>query len=153
MSIYENVAYCIRLHRSLRRAELDAEVERALRGAALWDEVKDRRTAPAKALSGGQQQRLAIARALAVRPEVLLLDEPCGSIDPISAAKVEQTLEELRRDHTIVIVTHNLEQAARVSDYAGFMYLGEIVEFASRKALFMTPTDPRTRDFVEGRFG
>jgi len=153
MSIYDNVAFGIRLNRVLPRRELDAEVEAALRRAALWDEVKDHLAADGFSLSGGQQQRLCIARAIAIDPEVLLLDEPCSAIDPISAAKIEQTIDELKRRHTIVIVTHNLQQAARVSDHAGFMFLGELVEFGAVRDVFTTPHDPRTQRFVTGRFG
>ena len=153
MSIYENIAFAIRLTRQLSKADLDAEVESALRRAALWDELKDDLRKSGDELSGGQQQRLCIARAIAARPDVLLLDEPCSAIDPISTAKVEETIDELRIDHTIVIVTHNLQQAARVSDYAGFMLLGEMVEFADVDDLFVNPVDPRTVNFVSGRFG
>ena len=153
MSVYENVAFGIRLNRQLSRARLDAEVEAALRRAALWDEVKDDLSADGLALSGGQQQRLCIARVVATRPEVLLLDEPCSAIDPISSAKIEDTINELKADHTIAIVTHNLQQAARVSDYAGFMYLGELVEFGDVGQVFTAPRDPRTQRFVTGRFG
>ena len=153
MSIYENIAFAIRLTRQLSKADLDVEVEAALRRAALWDELKDELRKDGGELSGGQQQRLCIARAIAARPDVLLLDEPCSSIDPISTAKVEETLDELRVDHTIVIVTHNLQQAARVSDYAGFMLLGEMIEFADVDDLFVNPADPRTVNFVSGRFG
>ena len=153
MSIYENIAFTIRLHRKLSPAEMDADVELFLRRAALWDEVKDNLAQQSSELSGGQQQRLCIARAVAVRPEVLLLDEPCSAIDPISTAKIEQTIAELKNDHTIVIVTHNLQQAARISDYTGFMYLGELVEFNSTSLLFTAPRDLRTEHFVTGRFG
>jgi phosphate transport system ATP-binding protein len=153
MSVYENVAFGIRLNRILNKADLDAEVESCLRRAALWDEVKDHLGDDGFSLSGGQQQRLCIARAIAIRPEVLLLDEPCSAIDPISSAKIEQTIDELKQQHTIVIVTHNLQQAARVSDHAGFMFLGEMLEFGSVDAVFMRPTDPRTQRFVTGRFG
>ena len=153
MSVYQNIAFGIGLYRRLTKAEMDAEVEVALRRAALWDEVKDTLQRQGTELSGGQQQRLCIARAIAVRPDVLLLDEPCSSIDPISSAKVEQTIFDLKADHTIVIVTHNLQQAARVSDYAGFMYLGELVEFDTAAHMFTAPKDPRTQNFVTGRFG
>jgi phosphate transport system ATP-binding protein len=128
MSIYDNITFGIGLYRKLPRAELDAEIESALRRAALWDEVKDHLSQNGFNLSGGQQQRLCIARAIAIQPEVLLLDEPCSAIDPISSMKIEETIDELKQDHTIVIVTHNLQQAARVSDFACFMYLGELVE-------------------------
>lgn len=153
MSVYENVALGIALYRRLTKADLDAEVEAALRRAALWEEVKDSLHKQGSELSGGQQQRLCIARAIAVRPDVLLLDEPCSSIDPISSAKIEQTIDDLKPDHTIVIVTHNLQQAARVSDYVGFMYLGELVEFDTAARMFVTPKDSRARNFVSGRFG
>jgi phosphate transport system ATP-binding protein len=153
MSIYENIAFGIRLQRSIGEASLDKEVEAALRRAALWDEVKDHLATDAIALSGGQQQRLCIARTIATGPDVILLDEPCASIDPISSAKIEQTIHELKREHTIVIVTHNLQQAARVSDFAGFMLLGELVEFGPVAQIFLTPIDPRTQRFVSGRFG
>jgi phosphate transport system ATP-binding protein len=153
MSVYQNIAFTIGLHRALSPADMDAEVESALRRVALWDEIKDELSHPGSELSGGQQQRLCIARAIAVQPDVLLLDEPCSAIDPISTAKIEQTIMELKTDHTIVIVTHNLQQAARVSDYAAFMYLGEIVEFNSTNLLFTAPADQRTERFVTGRFG
>lgn len=153
MSIYENVAFGIRLQRTIGKADLDREVEIALRRAALWDEVKDQLAADGFALSGGQQQRLCIARTIAKRPEVILLDEPCSAIDPISSAKIEQTIYALKRDHTIIIVTHNLQQAARVSDFAGFMLLGELVEFGPAAQIILAPNDPRTRRFVTGRFG
>jgi phosphate transport system ATP-binding protein len=153
MSIYDNIAFGIGLYRKLYRRELDAEIESALRRAALWDEVKDNLTQNGFSLSGGQQQRLCIARAIAIQPEVLLLDEPCSAIDPISSAKIEETIEELKADHTIVIVTHNLQQAARVSDFAGFMYLGQLVEFKTAHAMFVSPEDPRTQHFITGRFG
>ena len=153
MSIYQNIAFGIGLYRKLSRRELDAEVESALRRAALWDEVKNNLAADGLSSSGGQQQRLCIARAIAIQPEVLLLDEPCSAIDPISSAKIEETIEELKQDHTIVIVTHNLQQAARVSDFAGFVYLGQLVEFETARHMFMSPKDPRTKNFIMGRFG
>ena len=153
MSIYDNIAFGIGLYRELSRGEMDAEVEMALRRAALWDEVKDHLAESGFSLSGGQQQRLCIARTVALQPEVLLLDEPCSSIDPISSTKIEKTIEELKTDHTIVIVTHNLQQAARVSDFAGFMYLGQLVEFDTAHHMFVTPSEPRTQRFVMGRFG
>lgn len=153
MSVYENVAFGIRLQKALSRGELDAEVESALRRAALWDEVKDILSHDGSALSGGQQQRLCIARTIAIQPEVLLLDEPASAIDPVSSAKMEQTLDDLKKDHTIVIVTHNLQQAARVADFAGFMYLGELIEFDRVNRMFTQPNDPRTQRFVTGRFG
>jgi phosphate transport system ATP-binding protein len=153
MSVYDNVAFGVALHRRLAKADLEGEVEAALRRAALWDEVKDTLHKQGSELSGGQQQRLCIARAVALQPDVLLLDEPCSAIDPISAAKIEETILELKADHTLAIVTHNLQQAARVSDYAGFMYLGELVEFGTAVQMFTTPRDPRTQNFVTGRFG
>jgi len=153
MSIYDNIAFGIGLNRNLTKAEMDAEVEAALRRVALWDEVKDQLQKSGLELSGGQQQRLSIARTIAIRPEVLLLDEPCASIDPISSAKIEHTIDELKHDHTVIIVTHNLQQAARVSDYAGFMYLGEMAEFGTVRDIFVKPRDPRTQRFITGRFG
>jgi phosphate transport system ATP-binding protein len=153
MSIYQNVAFGVALHRQLRKADLDVEVEAALRRAALWDEVKDTLHRQGGALSGGQQQRLCLARTIALRPDVLLLDEPCSAIDPVSSARIEETIHELRTDHTVVIVTHNLQQAARVSDYAALMYLGELVEFGPAARMFTAPGDPRTQNFVTGRFG
>jgi phosphate transport system ATP-binding protein len=153
MSVYDNVAFGVRLHRKLSKTEMDALVESALRRAALWDEVKDDLMRYGFDLSGGQQQRLSIARAIAVQPEVLLLDEPCASIDPVSSAKIEQTIDELRRDHAIVLVTHNLQQAARVADFVGFMYLGEMLEFGSVRDIFLDPKEPRTERFITGRFG
>ena len=153
MSIYENIAFGIRLQRNISRAKLDDEIETALRQAALWDEVKDILNTDAFALSGGQQQRLCIARTVATAPDVILLDEPCSSIDPISSAKIEQTIHELKTEHTIVIVTHNLQQAARVSEFAGFMLLGELIEFGPVTRVFLAPIDQRTQRFVTGRFG
>lgn len=152
-SIYENVAFGVQLNWQLPRAELDVRVESALRRAALWDEVKDMLSTSGFELSGGQQQRLCIARTIAMQPDVLLLDEPCSAIDPISSVKIEQTINELKKDHTVVIVTHNLQQAARVSDFAGFMFLGEMVEFDTVRRIFDTPVDPRTKRFIAGRFG
>src|SRR5689334_6892118 len=153
MSIYDNVAFGVRLYETLGKAEMDARVEESLTRAALWDEVKDKLSAPGLGLSGGQQQRLCVARGVAVRPEVLLLDEPTSALDPISSAKLEETVMQLKADHTIVIVTHNLGQAARVSDYTGFMYLGELVEFGSTDGLFTRPATQRTSDYITGRFG
>jgi phosphate transport system ATP-binding protein len=153
MSIYENIAFGIRLHRKISRADLDQEIEWALRRAALWDEVKDNLLHSGVSLSGGQQQRLSIARAIALHPEVLLLDEPCSAVDPVSSAKIEDTINELNRDHAIVIVTHNLQQAARISDFAGFMFLGELIEFGTTHDIFTKPSDPRTKRFIAGRFG
>ena len=153
MSIYENIAFGIRMYEKLSRAELDARVETALRRAALWDEVKDKLAANGLSLSGGQQQRLCIARTVAVKPEVILFDEPCSALDPISTAKIEELIDELKNDYTIVIVTHNMQQAARVSDFTAFMYLGELVEFGSTTNMFTAPNDKRTQDYITGRFG
>jgi phosphate transport system ATP-binding protein len=152
-SVYENVAYGPRIHGVRGRAALDGIVERALRAAALWDEVRDRLSESALRLSGGQQQRLCIARALAVEPEVLLLDEPCSALDPGATAKIEELLLELRQSYTIVIVTHNMQQAARVSDYTAFLYLGRLVEFGETSTLFVKPRQQQTEDYVTGRFG
>jgi phosphate transport system ATP-binding protein len=149
MSIYENIAFGIRLYDRLPKSELDGRVETSLRRTALWDEVKDKLSANGQSLSGGQQQRLCIARTVAVRPEVILLDEPCSALDPISTAKIE----ELEDDYTIVIVTHNMQQAARVSEFTAFMYLGELIEFDSTGKVFTAPHDPRTQDYITGRFG
>ena len=153
MSIYENIAFGIRLYERLPKSELDGRVETALRRAALWDEVKDKLAANGQSLSGGQQQRLCIARTVAVQPEVILLDEPCSALDPISTAKIEELIDELKADYTIVIVTHNMQQAARVSDFTAFMYLGELIEFDATGKMFTTPTDRRTQDYITGRFG
>ena len=153
MTIYENIAFGIRLYERLPRGELDQRVEDALRRAALWEEVKDKLNANGLSLSGGQQQRLCIARTVAVRPEVILLDEPCSALDPISTAKIEELIDELKEDYTIVIVTHNMQQAARVSDFTAFMYLGELVEFDLTSKMFTTPRDRRTQDYITGRFG
>ena len=152
-SIFENAAYGPRVLGVRNSAELDVIVERSLKAAALWDEVADRLKDSALSLSGGQQQRLCIARALAVEPEVLLMDEPCSALDPIATAKIEELMLELKKDYTIVIVTHNMQQAARVSDYTGFMLLGELVEFGVTKELFTNPGDKRTEDYITGRFG
>ncbi|WP_425069078.1 phosphate ABC transporter ATP-binding protein PstB [Reyranella sp.] len=153
MSIYENIAFGIRLYENLPKSELDGRVEQALRRGALWDEVKDKLNASGLSLSGGQQQRLCIARTVAVKPEVILFDEPCSALDPISTAKIEELIDELKQDYTIVIVTHNMQQAARVSDFTAFMYLGELVEFGATATLFTTPTDKRTQAYITGRFG
>src|SRR5215467_1922659 len=154
LSIYENVAYGPRVNGiARRRAELDEIVERTLRGAALWDEVKDRLSRSAMSLSGGQQQRLCIARALAVQPEVILMDEPASALDPISTAKIEELIYELKHDYTIVIVTHNMQQAARVSDETGFFLNGRLVEFSGTKKLFTAPMKRETEDYITGRFG
>ena len=153
MSIYENIAFGIRLYEKLPRAEVDSRVEHALRRAALWDEVKDKLNANGLSLSGGQQQRLCIARTVAVKPEVILFDEPCSALDPISTAKIEELIDELKKDYTIVIVTHNMQQAARVSDFTAFMYLGELIEFGVTEKIFTTPSDKRTQAYITGRFG
>ncbi|OGT20307.1 MAG: phosphate ABC transporter ATP-binding protein [Gammaproteobacteria bacterium RBG_16_57_12] len=152
-SIYENVAYGLRLQGVKDRRVLDDAVERALRGAALWDEVKDRLQENALGMSGGQQQRLVIARAIAVEPEVLLLDEPASALDPISTLKIEELIYELKDRYTILIVTHNMQQAARVSDYTAFMYLGELVEYADTDTLFTNPSQRQTEDYITGRYG
>ncbi|HEY7648825.1 MAG TPA: phosphate ABC transporter ATP-binding protein PstB [Methylomirabilota bacterium] len=152
-SIFENVAYGPRILGLGRRDELAAIVERSLRGAALWEEVEDRLHESALGLSGGQQQRLCIARAIAVEPEVLLMDEPCSALDPIATAKIEELMAELKASYTIVIVTHNMQQAARVSDYTGFLLLGELAEFGVTRQLFTNPRDKRTEDYITGRFG
>ncbi len=152
-SIYENVAYGPRIHGINDRKELDAIVEKSLRDAALWDEVKDRLDTSALSLSGGQQQRLCIARAIATEPEVILLDEPASALDPISTAKIEDLMEKLKKKYTVVIVTHNMEQAARVSDYTGFMYLGKLVEFGETKHIFENPEEKLTENYIRGMFG
>ena len=152
-SIYENVAYGLRIIGINNRSHLDEVVERSLRRAAIWDEVKDNLHKSAADLSGGQQQRLCIARALAVEPEVLLMDEPCSALDPISTAKIEELIHELKDAFTIVIVTHNMQQAARVSDYTGFFYLGELIEFGDTGKLFTAPEKRQTEDYITGRFG
>ena len=152
-SIYENVAYGPRLHGIRNRGQLDQIVEEGLKGAGLWDEVKDRLQASALGISGGQQQRLCIARALAVKPDVLLMDEPCSALDPVATAKIEELLFSLKQDLTVVIVTHNMQQAARVSDWTAFMYLGELVELGLTKQLFTTPSKKQTEDYITGRFG
>ncbi|MSP50757.1 MAG: phosphate ABC transporter ATP-binding protein PstB [Alphaproteobacteria bacterium] len=153
MSIYDNIAFGIRLYEKLSPAEMDARVESALRKAALWGEVGDKLRQSGLSLSGGQQQRLCIARAIAVSPEVLLLDEPASALDPISTAKIEELIGELRSDYCIAIVTHNLQQAARVSDFTAFLFLGDLVEFGSTETLFTSPRDQRTEDYITGRFG
>ncbi len=152
-SIYENVAYGLRLQGIKSRRSLDDIVEKALRGAALWDEVKDRLHDNALGLSGGQQQRLVIARAIAVEPEVLLLDEPASALDPISTLKIEELIDELKDRYTIVIVTHNMQQAARVSDYTAFMYLGKLIEYDATNRIFTNPSEKMTEDYVTGRYG
>jgi phosphate transport system ATP-binding protein len=153
MSIFENIAFGIRLYERLPKSELDGRVEHSLKRAALWEEVKDKLAANGQSLSGGQQQRLCIARTVAVRPEVILFDEPCSALDPISTAKIEELIDELTDDYTIAIVTHNMQQAARVSDFTAFMYLGELIEFDSTSKMFTAPQDQRTQDYITGRFG
>jgi phosphate transport system ATP-binding protein len=153
MTIYENIAFGIRLYEKISKSEMDGRVEKALRGGALWNEVKDKLSASGLSLSGGQQQRLCIARTVAVRPEVILFDEPCSALDPISTAKVEELIQELAEDYTIAIVTHNMQQAARVSDKTAFMYLGELIEFDETNKIFTSPSDRRTQDYITGRFG
>lgn len=152
-SIYDNVAYGLRLQGVRKKSELDAAVEQALRQAALWDEVKDRLHQSALGLSGGQQQRLCIARAIAVKPEIILMDEPASALDPIATARIEDLIRDLKKDFTIVIVTHNMQQAARMSDYTAFLYLGELVEYDTTTKIFTSPKDKRTEDYVTGRFG
>jgi phosphate transport system ATP-binding protein len=153
MTIFENVAYGIRHHERLSKADMDVRVESALRQAALWDEAKDKLRQSALGLSGGQQQRLCIARAVALRPEVLLLDEPTSALDPISTSRIEQLIDELKREYTIVIVTHNMQQAARVSDYTAFMYLGDLIEQDTTETIFSNPARRQTEDYITGRFG
>ena len=153
MSIYDNIAYGPRTHGIKARAELDEIVERSLKGAAIWDEVKDRLKKSALGLSGGQQQRLCIARALAVEPQVLLMDEPTSALDPISTSKIEDLCAELKKNYTIVIVTHNMQQAVRISDYTAFFLLGELIEYGESEELFSRPKDKRTEDYITGRFG
>jgi phosphate transport system ATP-binding protein len=152
-SIYENVAYGLRLAGINKKRVLDETVEWALKGSALWEEVKDRLEESALGLSGGQQQRLVIARAIAVQPDVILLDEPCSALDPISTLKVEELINELKKDYTIVIVTHNMQQAARVSDYTAFMYVGDLIEYGATDQLFTTPSKKQTEDYITGRYG
>jgi phosphate transport system ATP-binding protein len=153
MSIHDNVAFGIRLYEKLGKSELDDRIESALRRAALWDEVKDKLRQSGLGLSGGQQQRLCIARAIAVRPEILLLDEPASALDPISTQRIEELIAELKSDYCIAIVTHNMQQAARSSDYTAFMYLGELVEFDETERIFTHPRERRTEDYITGRFG
>jgi phosphate transport system ATP-binding protein len=153
MTIYENIAFGVRLYEKLARSAMDDRVEWALRQAALWDEVKDKLKQSGMSLSGGQQQRLCIARAIAVKPEVLLLDEPASALDPISTLKIEELIYELKRNYTIVIVTHNMQQAARVSDYTAFMYMGEMVEFDATNTIFTNPAKKQTEDYITGRYG
>jgi phosphate transport system ATP-binding protein len=153
MSIYDNIAFGIRLYEKLSKPAMDERVESSLARAALWDEVKDKLRQSGLGLSGGQQQRLCIARTVAVRPDVILLDEPCSALDPISTARIEELIDELKADYTIAIVTHNMQQAARTSDYTAFMFLGELLEFGQTNQLFTRPTNRRTEDYITGRFG
>jgi phosphate transport system ATP-binding protein len=153
MSIYDNIAFGVRLYEKLSNSEMDARVEAALRRAALWTEVKDKLKQSGLSLSGGQQQRLCIARGVAVKPSVLLLDEPCSALDPISTSKVEELIDELKTDYTICIVTHNMQQAARTADYTAFMYLGELVEFGETEQVFTNPAQEQTQQYITGRFG
>ncbi|MEJ5897122.1 MAG: phosphate ABC transporter ATP-binding protein PstB [Aquabacterium sp.] len=153
MSIYENIAYGVRLFENLSRTEMDERVEWALKKAALWNEVKDKLNQSGSGLSGGQQQRLCIARGIAIKPEVLLLDEPCSALDPISTGKIEELIHELKNDYTVLIVTHNMQQAARCSDYTAYMYLGELIEVGPTTDIFMKPKRNETEDYITGRFG
>ena len=153
MSIYENVAFGVRLFEKLSKGEMNERVEWAIRKAALWDQVKDKLHASGNSLSGGQQQRLCIARAIAVKPQVLLMDEPCSALDPISTTKIEELITELKQDYTVVIVTHNMQQAARVSDYTAYMYLGELIEMGETRQMFIKPSRQETEDYITGRFG
>jgi phosphate transport system ATP-binding protein len=153
MSIYDNIAFGVKLFEKLSKPEMDDRVEWALSKAALWNEVKDKLKQSGNSLSGGQQQRLCIARGIAIRPEVLLLDEPCSALDPISTSKIEDLIHELKNDYTVVIVTHNMQQAARVSDYTAYMYLGELIEVGDTKQIFVKPTKKQTEDYITGRFG
>ncbi len=153
MSIYDNISFGVRLFEALPRAEMDERVEWALKKAALWGEVKDKLGQSGSGLSGGQQQRLCIARGIAIKPEVLLLDEPCSALDPISTGKIEELITELKSDYTVAIVTHNMQQAARVSDYTAYMYLGDLVEFGPTSEIFMKPKKKDTEDYITGRFG
>ena len=153
MSIYDNIAFGVKLFEKLSRSAMDERVEWALRKAALWTEVKDKLAQSGTSLSGGQQQRLCIARGIAVKPEIILLDEPCSALDPISTAKIEELIDELKADYTVAIVTHNLQQAARVSDYTAYMYLGDLVEFGDTDQIFVKPARKETEDYITGRFG
>lgn len=153
MSIYDNIAYGPRIHGIKNKAELDEIVEKSLRGAAIFDEVKDRLKKSALVLSGGQQQRICIARALAVQPEIILMDEPTSALDPISTSKIEDLMEELKKQYTVVIVTHNMQQAVRVSDYTAFFLVGDLIEFNKTASIFSVPEDKRTEDYITGRFG
>ena len=153
MSIFDNIAFGVKLFENLSKPELDERVEWALNKAALWEEVKDKINQSGLSLSGGQQQRLCIARGIAVKPKVLLLDEPCSALDPISTAKIEELIAELKKDYSVVIVTHNMQQAARVSDFTAYMYLGELIEFGNTEELFLKPNKKETEDYITGRFG
>jgi phosphate transport system ATP-binding protein len=153
MTIYDNIAFGIRLYETLPKAELDARVQSALERAALWTEVKDKLDASGLSLSGGQQQRLCIARTVAIKPEVILLDEPCSALDPIATARIEELIDELKTDYTIAIVTHSMQQASRVSDYTAFMYLGDLIEYGVTTNVFTAPRETRTQDYITGRFG
>jgi phosphate transport system ATP-binding protein len=153
MSIYDNIAFGVRLYENLSRSDMDERVESALTKAAIWNEVKDKLGQSGLSLSGGQQQRLCIARTIAVKPKVILLDEPTSALDPISTAKVEELVSELKKDYTVAIVTHNMQQAARVSDFTAYMYLGELVEFGQTEQIFMKPVRQETEDYITGRFG
>jgi len=153
MSIYDNIAFGVRLFESLSRSAMDDRVEWALKKAALWNEVKDKLGQSGTSLSGGQQQRLCIARGIAVKPEIILFDEPCSALDPISTAKIEELIDELKHDYTVAIVTHNMQQAARVSDYTAYMYLGEMIEFGDTDQIFVKPARKETEDYITGRFG
>jgi phosphate transport system ATP-binding protein len=153
MSIYDNIAFGVRLYENLSRSDMDERVESALTKAAIWNEVKDKLGQSGLSLSGGQQQRLCIARTVAVKPKVILLDEPTSALDPISTAKVEELVSELKKEYTVAIVTHNMQQAARVSDFTAYMYLGELVEFGQTEQIFMKPAKQETEDYITGRFG
>jgi phosphate transport system ATP-binding protein len=153
MSIYDNIAFGIKLYEKVNKSELDGRVEAALRGSALWGEVKDKLSANGLSLSGGQQQRLCIARTVAIHPEVILFDEPCSALDPISTARIEELIDDLSERYTIAIVTHNMQQAARVSEYTAFMYLGELIEFDRTRRVFTSPEKKQTQDYITGRFG
>ena len=152
-SIYENIAYATRIHGIKKKKKLDEIVEKCLKQAFLWDEVKDRLDGSARSLSGGQQQRLCIARALAIEPEIILMDEPCSALDPIATAKIEELIRYLSEKYTVVIVTHNMQQAARVSDYTAYMYIGEVIEFGKTKQIFENPSEENTENYITGRFG
>ncbi|MDR2207488.1 MAG: phosphate ABC transporter ATP-binding protein PstB [Azoarcus sp.] len=153
MSIFDNIAFGVKLFENLSRIDLEERVEWALRKAALWDEVKDKLSQNGTSLSGGQQQRLCIARGIAIKPELLLLDEPCSALDPISTARIEELIAELKKDYTVIIVTHNMQQAARVSDHTAYMYLGELIEFGETEQMFLKPARRETEDYITGRFG